>query len=58
MTHVERDSKRIQVCIGGGEEMRAFKEAEMTYVQEVVRNLEMVLGILVDAYTPPVLPWS
>jgi hypothetical protein len=54
MDQIENGNKRVQICLGTGEEMPSFKEAAMVYVREVVYHLEEALGIPVDAYTPPV----
>jgi hypothetical protein len=55
MTQVERDRKRVQRCVGTGEEMPVFKRAAVIYVKDVVDHFEEVLGLPVDAYIPP---WS
>jgi hypothetical protein len=51
-------NKRVQMCVGSGEDVPKFKEAAIMYVKEVVDHLEEVLRLPVDAYTPPVPPWS
>jgi hypothetical protein len=58
MRGVECGHRRVQICVGIGEEMPAFKEAAMLHVQEAVSHLEETLGRPVDPYTPPVPPWS
>jgi hypothetical protein len=58
MDHVENGGKKVQLCEGTGEEIPVFKEAAMMYVQEMVSHLEEALKLPVDAYTPPVPPWS
>jgi hypothetical protein len=54
----ESGHRRVQISVGTGEEMPAFKEAAMVYVQEVVSHLEEFLGPPVNAYTPTVPPWK
>jgi hypothetical protein len=44
--HIENGRKRVQMCVGSGEGILIFKE------------LEEVLGLPVDPYTPPVPPWT
>jgi hypothetical protein len=36
MTKIERGNRRVQMCVGTGEEVAQFKEAPMTYLKEVV----------------------
>jgi hypothetical protein len=47
-----------EISVGTGEEMPAFTETAVMYVQEVVNHLEEVLGQPAVAYTPRVPPWS
>jgi hypothetical protein len=58
MDQMENGGQRVQICEGTAAEMPVFKEAAMMYVQEMVSHLEEVLGLPVDAYAPPVPPWS
>jgi hypothetical protein len=56
--HIEIGRKRVQICVGSGEEMPVSKEAAKLYVQEVTSDLSEVLELPVDAYRPPVPPWN
>jgi hypothetical protein len=55
---IERGRKRVQICRGTGAEVPQFKNAAEKYVHEVVRHLEEVLELPVDAHRPPVQPWD
>jgi hypothetical protein len=54
---LESGHRRVQISVGTGEGIPAFKEAARFYVQEMVNRLEGYLRRPVDAYMLPVRPW-
>jgi hypothetical protein len=56
--HVGCGHKRVQIALGMGDAIPLYKETALQYVHEVACHLEEVLGLPVDAYKPPVPPWS